>query len=42
VAKPVLRHRVIVNYAAMAENIDSDKVVDQVLAAVPAPADTAR
>jgi len=42
VAKPVLRHRVIVNYAAMAENIDSDKVVDQVLAAVPAPADTAK
>ena len=42
VAKPVLRHRVIVNYAAIAENITSDTVIDNVLAAVAAPADTGR
>ncbi len=41
VAKPVLRHRVIVNYAAIAEGITSDTVVEKVLASVPAPADTA-
>ncbi len=39
VAKPVLRHRVIVNYAAIAENITSDTVVEKVLAAVPRPSD---
>jgi MoxR-like ATPase len=37
VAHPVLRHRVIVNYAAMAEGITSDMVVDKLLAAVPEP-----
>jgi MoxR-like ATPase len=42
VAKPVLRHRVIVNYAAVAEGITSDVVVEKVLEAVPAPADAAR
>jgi MoxR-like ATPase len=42
VAKPVLRHRVIVNSAAVAEGITSDVVVEKVLEAVPAPADAAR
>jgi len=41
VAKPVMRHRVIVNYGAIAENITSDSVVEKILEAVPAPADTA-
>ncbi len=41
VAKPVLRHRVIVNYAAIAEEITSDRVVETVLETVPAPADRA-
>jgi len=41
VAKPVLRHRVIVNYAAISEKIDSDMVVDEIVKAVPAPADAA-
>ncbi len=37
VAHPVMRHRVIVNYAAMAEGITSDKVVDKLLEEVPTP-----
>ncbi len=37
VAKPVLRHRVIVNYAAMSEGITSDRVVEEILKAVPVP-----
>jgi MoxR-like ATPase len=37
VAKPVLRHRVIVNYAAMSEGIDSDMVVERLLAEVETP-----
>jgi MoxR-like ATPase len=41
VAKPVMRHRVIVNYGAIAENITADAVIDKILAAVPAPADAA-
>ncbi|MCX5660346.1 MAG: MoxR family ATPase [Planctomycetota bacterium] len=36
-AKPVLRHRVIVNYAAISEGITSDHVIEKVLQAVPAP-----
>ncbi len=38
VAKPVLRHRVIVNYAAIAEDITADQVVERILAQVPTPA----
>jgi MoxR-like ATPase len=41
VALPVLRHRVIVNYAAVAEGVRSDDVVRQLVAEVPAPADRA-
>jgi MoxR-like ATPase len=37
VAKPVLRHRVLVNYAAISEDIDSDMVVDQILEEIPEP-----
>jgi MoxR-like ATPase len=37
IAKPVLRHRVIVNYAASAEGINSDRVVDEIIKAVPSP-----
>ena len=39
VALPVLRHRLIVNYAAVAEGINADRVVQELLKAVPAPAD---
>jgi MoxR-like ATPase len=42
VAKPVMRHRVIVNYAAMSEGITSDMVVSEILKAIPAPGATAR
>ncbi len=38
VAKPVMRHRVIVNYAAMSEGITSDKVVEEILKQVAKPA----
>jgi MoxR-like ATPase len=41
VAHAVLRHRVIVNYAAMAEGITSDSVVDKLLAEVAAPSQAA-
>ena len=41
VAKPVLRHRIIVNYAAISEGITSDMVVDTILDAVPAPSEKA-
>ena len=37
VAKPVLRHRVIVNYAAIAEGVDSDRVVEEIVANIAAP-----
>jgi MoxR-like ATPase len=37
VAKPVLRHRIIVNYAAMSEGITADDVIDQILDAVARP-----
>jgi MoxR-like ATPase len=42
VAKPVLRHRVIVNYAAVSEKITSDDVVQKVLDTVPAPGEKAK
>jgi MoxR-like ATPase len=41
VAGPVLRHRIIVNYAAISEGIDSDAVIDEVVSTVPAPGQTA-
>jgi MoxR-like ATPase len=40
VAKPVLRHRVIVNYAAISEGITSDSVVEKILAEIPEPGAT--
>ena len=36
VAKPVLRHRLVTNFNADAEGIDSDKVVEQLLKEIPA------
>jgi MoxR-like ATPase len=36
-AKPVLRHRIIVNYAAVSERITSDMVIDQILEAIEPP-----
>ncbi|MBI2195344.1 MAG: MoxR family ATPase [Planctomycetes bacterium] len=41
VAKPVLRHRLIVNYAAISEGITSDQVIEKILETVPAPKDLA-
>ncbi|MDP1570289.1 MAG: AAA family ATPase [Vicinamibacterales bacterium] len=37
-AHPILRHRVIVNFYAEAEGVNADRVVDQLIAAVPVPA----
>ena len=37
-AKPIFRHRVIPNFYAEAEGITSDRIVDQLLDAVPLPA----
>ncbi len=37
-AKPILRHRVIPNFYAEAEGITPDRIIDQLLDAVPAPA----
>jgi MoxR-like ATPase len=37
VARPVLRHRLVLSFRASAEGVGPDSVVDQVLAAVPAP-----
>ena len=37
-AKPILRHRVLPNFYAEAEGITSDRIVDQLLDAVPVPA----
>ena len=42
VAGPVLRHRIIVNYGAISEGIDSDMVVQKILEEVPTPAEGAR
>ena len=38
VAKPALRHRILLNFEGEAEAVDVDKVVDEILAAVPTPA----
>ncbi len=35
VAPPILRHRLILNYAAQSENVTTDDVVKQILAAIP-------
>jgi len=40
VAKPVLRHRIIVNHAAISEGINSDMVVEQILKTIPGPRET--
>ena len=37
-ARPVLRHRILLNFHAEAEGITSDQVVDQLLEAAPVPA----
>ena len=37
-AKPILRHRIIPNFYAEAEGINADRLIDQLLEAVPAPA----
>ena len=41
IAKPVLRHRVIVNHAAISEGITSDLVVEKILQSVATPRETA-
>ena len=37
VAHDVLRHRILLNYAGQAENIDSDKIIDEILGKVRVP-----
>ena len=37
VAKDVLRHRLVLSYEAMAEGVDADPILDEVLGTVPAP-----
>ncbi len=37
VAKPVLRHRVILTYEGQAEGYNSDKIIEEILKKVPAP-----
>ncbi|RJQ62755.1 MAG: MoxR family ATPase [Desulfobacteraceae bacterium] len=37
-AHPVLRHRIIVNFHAQAERVDTTRIIDMLLAAVPEPA----
>jgi MoxR-like ATPase len=37
-AKPILRHRVLPNFYAEAEGITADRIVEQLLDAVPLPA----
>ena len=34
-ARPVLRHRILTNYAAQAEGITTDHLIDRLLAAIP-------
>jgi MoxR-like ATPase len=36
--KDALRHRLVLTYQALAEEVDVDRILDEVLAAVPAPA----
>ncbi len=38
VAKPALRHRILLNFEGEAEAVDVDQVIDQILAGVPTPA----
>jgi MoxR-like ATPase len=33
----VLRHRIVLSYEALADDVSADSIIDQVLAAVPAP-----
>ena len=33
----VLRHRITLNYAAVADNIISEKIINQILGAIPTP-----
>jgi MoxR-like ATPase len=35
VARPVLRHRIICNFAAEAEGMTSDKIIDQLIETIP-------
>lgn len=42
VAAPVLRHRILTNFNAEAEGMNSDKIVEKLLAHVPRPTDPAR
>ena len=37
VAKPALRHRILLNFEGEAEAVDVDHIVENVLAAVPTP-----
>jgi len=37
IAADVLRHRILVTYEAEAENITSDKIIEQILASIPSP-----
>jgi MoxR-like ATPase len=37
-AKPILRHRIIPNFYAEAEGISADRIIEQLLESVPAPA----
>ena len=37
VAKDVLRHRLVLSYEAMAEGVDADAILDEILGTVPAP-----
>ena len=37
VAHPVLRHRVLPNFAAEAEGISVERIIDELLSVVPAP-----
>jgi len=36
-AKDALRHRLVLTYQALAEEVEADRILDEVLAAVPAP-----
>ena len=40
VALPVLRHRVLLNFAAEAEGVDAERIVEALMAVVPAPSST--
>jgi MoxR-like ATPase len=37
-AADVLRHRLVLTYDALSDGVGPDEIIDQVLAAVPAPA----